>query len=115
MVKTETPMNRFILLLFFLQPIFFNPRGDDVFHLAKNTYFCAFLKLLFIVWLVRRVESEERFCFLKSEISGSGTVRTPLLQDAGKFYILVPCAYLYSPRFFWPGSVMRNRSFILDR
>lgn len=66
MVKTETSINRFILFLFFLQPVFFNPRGDDVFHLAKNTYFCALLTLLFLVWLVRRFESEDKFCFLKS-------------------------------------------------
>lgn len=86
MVNTVTPISRFILFLFFLQPVLFNPRGDDVFHLTKNTFFLVMLMLLFLVWLVRRFENKELFSFLKSALP------LPLL-----FFILSSvCSYVFS-------------------
>ncbi len=66
MVRSSTAVSRMFLCLIFLQPVFFNQWGDDVFHLAKSTFFIFLLTLLFLVWLVRRFENEGPFAFFKS-------------------------------------------------
>lgn len=63
MVNSTTPVNLLILSLFFLQPVFFNPKGDDVFHLAKNCFFLLFLLVLLLVWFVRRAEDDSPLGF----------------------------------------------------